>query len=143
MLTLLPGLILEQQACPDMFRLDQCPHEFDDAMVEDAWYELEGAYEVFGIGRYRFVLSHCRTALLIGIVLLMKKRGCNFSDQGFEMMGMELDMPHGVMDSCIEVERAGRFVTNQGNGRDDQEEAAMILSKTLEAFEWIRANLDE
>ena len=126
-----------------MFKFDQCLQEFDDAVLEDAWYELEGAYEVFGIGRYRFVLSHCRTALLIGIVLLMRKRGSILPSMSIERMGTDLGMPVDVIESCIEVERAGRFSSHQGKGNDEQEEAAMVLSKTLEAFEWMRAKLDE
>ena len=30
---------------------DGCLDDYVDAVLEDVWYELEGAYEVFGIGR--------------------------------------------------------------------------------------------
>ena len=61
--------------------------DYEGTTMEDAWYELEGAYEVYGIGRNRFVLSHCRTAMFIAIALLVKKRGGLPTDVGSRTPG--------------------------------------------------------
>jgi len=106
--------------------------------VEDVWYELEGAYEVFGIGRCRFALIHCRTAMLMGLVLLAKNKGHSFTESGIDVLGRKLDMPERLIDSCIIISQAGRYETILKTRSDEQELAAIILSSTLETFEWIR-----
>ena len=115
--------------------------DYEGTTMEDAWYELEGAYEVYGIGRNRFVLSHCRTAMFIAIALLVKKRGGSPTDVGFEPLGKELGMPDDLIGSCMDIDRAGRYLNILKKEKDEQELAAIVLSKTLEAFEWIRGNL--
>jgi hypothetical protein len=115
--------------------------ELGDAVMEDAWYELEGAYEVYGIGRYRFVMPHCRKALLIGLALLVRKKGQPASGVGVGLL-KNLGMPENLIDHCIEIETFGRILTKEKYGGDDPERSATALSETLEAFEWIRGEID-
>ena len=53
-------------------------------------------------------------------------------------MVQELGMPTHLIDSCVNVARAGRYESILRMDQDEQERAATILSNTLEAFEWIR-----
>ncbi len=117
--------------------------EFEGAVLEDAWYELEGAYEVFGIGRCRFVFVHCRSALLISLVSLAKKEGFSISEGNIESLGRKLKMPQHLIDSCTAIEQAGRYEQILNKKIEDQECAEIVLSKTLEAFEWIRGEIAE
>lgn len=115
-----------------------CLGDYEDAVLEDVWYELEGAYEVFGIGRCRFVLVHCRTAMLMGVALLAKNKGLPISERGLATTVQKLGMPTHLIDSCVNVARAGRYESILRGSLDEQELAATILSNTLETFEWIR-----
>ena len=115
--------------------------EFENAVMEDAWYELEGAYEVYGIGRYRFVISHCRTAIHIGLALLVRKKGRPASRIGTNVLN-SLGMPEKLIDHCIEIERLGGTFAFRECGMDDPERSAAVLKGTLETFEWIRAEID-
>lgn len=124
-----------------MSACDQGLGELSGAALEDAWYELEGAYEVYGIGRCRFVLVHCRVAILIGMTLLANSKGVSRSEGGIETMLREMDMPGNLIDSSSEIDRVGRYRFNQGENDDEQQQAATILGKTLEVFEWIRDEL--
>jgi hypothetical protein len=124
-----------------MSACDQGLGELSGAVLEDAWYELEGAYEVYGIGRCRFVLVHCRVAILIGITLLANRKGVSRSECGIETMLREMDMPGDLIDSSSEIDRAGRYRFSHGENDDEQLQAAAILGKTLEVFEWIRGEL--
>jgi hypothetical protein len=120
---------------------EQGLNEFENAVLEDAWYELEGAYEVYALGRCRFVLAHCRAAMLIGIILLARKRDIAWSESGIDVLGRTLGMPEQLLNSCMEIELAGKYGSILKKGRDDQEHTAAILSKTLEAFEWMRGEI--
>jgi hypothetical protein len=110
--------------------------------MEDAWYELEGAYEVYGIGRYRFVMPHCRKALLIGLALLVRKNGQPASGVGVGLLLKNLGMPENLVDHCVEIEDKGRILAVKKHDLDDPERSATVLSETLEAFEWIRREID-
>ena len=121
---------------------DHCLGELSEAVLEDAWYELEGAYEVYGIGRCRFVLFHCRMAMLIGIALLANRKGVPPYGSGIEAMVKDLGMPELMIDSCKDIDRVGRYHFILRKCEDEQQHAATILSKTLEVFEWIRGELD-
>jgi hypothetical protein len=125
-----------------MLIVDMGLEEFEMAEMDDAWYELEGAYEVYGIGRCRFVLVHCRAAMLIGMVLLAKSRGLSISEMKEENMEWATDMPDNLREWCQDIDTAGRFGYFLKEGLDDQERAANILSRTLEVFEWIRKEMD-
>jgi hypothetical protein len=118
-------------------------YEFEGAVLKDAWYELEGAYEVFGIGRCRFVFVHCRSAMLISLVLLAKKKGFSISECNIESLGRRLKMPQHLINSCMAIEQAGRYEQILNKKTEDQECAEIILNKTLEAFEWIRGKIAE
>ncbi len=120
---------------------DCCLGDYEDAVLEDVWYELEGAYEVYGIGRCRFVLVHCRTATLMGVVLLAKCKGLSISESGLAPLVRKLGMPVHLMDSCVKIARAGRYESILKIRTDEQEWAAAILNNTLETFEWIRNEL--
>ena len=50
-------------------------------------------------------------------------------------------MPDDLIGSCMDIDRAGRYLNILKKEKDEQELAAIVLSKTLEAFEWIRGNL--
>jgi hypothetical protein len=102
---------------------------------------MEGAYEVYGIGRCRFVLVHCRVAMLIGISLLAKRKGISPSESGIEATLAEMDMPGNLVNSCLDIDRVGRYQFGHREKEDEQQQAATILSKTLEVFEWIRGGL--
>lgn len=115
--------------------------DLSEAVLEDAWYELEGAYEVYGIGRCRFVLVHCRIAILIGITLLANRKGISQSESGIEAMLREMDMPCHLVYSCLEIDQFGRCQFSHREKDDEQQHAATILSKTLEVFEWMRGEL--
>lgn len=115
--------------------------DLKEAVLEDAWYELEGAYEVYGIGRCRFVLFHCRMAMLIGIALLTNRKGVPPSGSGIEGIVRDLGMPEHIVDSCMDIDRVGRYHFILRKCEDEQHHAATILSKTLEVFEWIRGEL--
>jgi hypothetical protein len=132
---------------PRMIRnMCACDHGMGDlsgAVLEDAWYEMEGAYEVYGIGRCRFVLVHCRVAMLIGITLLAKKKGVSPSESGIEAMLREMDMPGHLIDSCLFIDQIGRYQFSHREKDDEQPQAATVLSKTLEVFEWIRGELGD
>jgi hypothetical protein len=117
--------------------------EFTEAELEDAWYELEGAYEVYGIGRCRFVLVHCRAAMLIGLVLLAKKKGTDISEGRIESLGEKLGIPERLTRSCLDIDQAGSYGNILEKEPEDQERAATMLSKTLEVFEWIRSEIAE
>ena len=112
--------------------------EVSGAILEDAWYELEGAYEVYGIGLCRFVLVRCRVAILIGISLLVIRKGVSRPESGIEPMLRDMEMPGYLIDSCLEIDRVGRYQFSQREKDDEQEHAATVLSKTLEVFEWVR-----
>jgi hypothetical protein len=121
-------------------------HSLDNlsgAVMEDAWYELEGAYEVYGIGRCRFVLLHCRMALMIGASLLARMNGVPFSESGLEEVARSLGMPGDLVDSCMEVDRSGSYPLILKKRDDEQQYAATILTRTLEVFEWIRVKMDD
>ena len=115
--------------------------DLESSVLEDAWYELEGAFEVYSIGRCRFVLVHCRTAMLISIVILAKRRGLPFLDGGIDLLGRRLGMPEQILESCGAIDQAGRYESILNTRSDEQEKAETILSKTLEAFEWIRGEM--
>ena len=115
--------------------------DLKEAVLEDAWYELEGAYEVYAFGRCRFVLFHCRMAMLIGIGLLANRKGVPSSGNGIEAMVKDLGMPEHIVDSCKDIDRVGRYDSILRKCEDEQQHAAAILSKTLEVFEWIRGKL--
>ncbi|HEY3420298.1 MAG TPA: hypothetical protein VGK23_07080 [Methanomassiliicoccales archaeon] len=116
--------------------------DLKEAAMEDAWYEMEGAYEVYGIGRCRFVLLHCRMAMLIGIVLLANVKGIPLSEGGIERTARDLNMPKHLIDSCSDIDRTGRYPLLLKKREDEQQYAATILSQTLEVFEWIRAEME-
>ena len=127
---------------PFMFTTGQHLSDLNVASMEDAWYEMEGSYEVYGIGRYRFVLPHCITALHICIVLLAKKKGRSLSDSGIDLLLKDLGMPVQLIDSFKEIDSAERLYI-QPIGQDDAESTATVLSKTLEVFEWLRGEIGQ
>jgi hypothetical protein len=120
---------------------DQGLDDLKDASFEDAWYELEGAYEVYGIGRCRFVQVHCRTAMLIGLVLLAKKMGLPQHEGWSHLREGRFGMPDRLIDSCAKLEMSGRYVAALKERTTDQESAEAALARTLEVLEWIRSEL--
>jgi hypothetical protein len=127
-------------------RMSDHDHSLDDlseAVMDDAWYELEGAYEVYGLGRCRFVLLHCRNALMIGIYLLARRRGVPTTYNSMEQMTGSLGMPGDLIDASTEVDRSGSYPLILKERDDEQQYAAAILTKTLEVFEWIRVKMDD
>jgi hypothetical protein len=122
--------------------LGRCLSELDDAVMEDAWYELEGAYEVYGIGRYRFVMPHCRTAMLIALALLAKKKWRPMSGIRIDRLLNDLGMPEKLIGHCLRIEGKGRIRAAIRRDLDDPETSATALRETLEAFEWIRAEIE-
>jgi hypothetical protein len=123
--------------CIDGFGLK----ELQNATLEDVWYELEGAYEVYGIGRCRFVLVHCRNAVLMGLSLKAKEKGLVGSEPGLERLMEELKMPEQLRNFCNMIEMAGRPGSLLKKGPDDQERASYMLGRSLEVFEWIRGEV--
>jgi hypothetical protein len=87
------------------------------------------------------VISHCRTALLIGLGLLAKNKGLSASEVGIDPLLKTLGMPERLIDSFTEIEDLGRRPPFWRQLLDDPERAAAILSKTLETFEWIREEI--
>lgn len=124
-----------------MITYDYESEDLDNAILEDVLYELEGSYEVYGLGRCRFVFIHCRMAMLIGISLLARKKGLSLSEGGIYLLGRMLGMPDRLLDSCLEIDRAGRYGSILEKRPDEQERAAIILCKTLETFEWMRREI--
>lgn len=120
----------------------QYPNDVEDAVIEDAWYELEGAYEVYGIGRYRFVMPHCRNALLIGLALLARNKGRSVSGTTIDQLLKDLGMPEKLIGHCLEIEDMGRTLAAKNDGEEGLERSARVLSETLEAFEWIKGEID-
>jgi hypothetical protein len=117
-------------------------NELQNATLKDAWYELEGAYEVYSIGRCRFVLVHCRMAMLIGFALTARKKGFFLSEWEISALGQKLGMPEHLRDSCNAIDLAGRYRSFLGERSDDQEQAAYMLSRSLEVFEWMRGEMN-
>jgi hypothetical protein len=113
----------------------------EDLAMEDIWYEIEGAYEVYGIGRCRFVLVHCCIALNIGLYLLAKNKCVPWPEEDVNDLGKELGMPEHFQASIEEIDRAGKYLSIMKMRSNDQEYAASILSKTLETFDWIRGEI--
>jgi hypothetical protein len=122
---------------------DHSLEDLKEASMEDAWYELEGAYEVYSVGRCRFVMIHCRTALLIGIALLARKKGIPSSRNGVEVVAKCLDMPGNLIGAFMDVVLAGSYPMLLEKHEDEQQYTASILSKALEVFEWIRKEMYE
>jgi hypothetical protein len=115
--------------------------EFQDAVLDDAWYELEGAYEVYGIGRCRFVLVHCRAAILMGLILLARSKGSYVPGMGVETLGRMLGMSESMLVSLLTIESDGRYRSILKGNAGDQEHAAAMLSRTLEIFEWMKGEM--
>jgi hypothetical protein len=111
--------------------------------MEDAWYELEGAYEVYGVGRCRFVLVHCRNALIIGLHTLAKRLHVLGSKDVIEGLNEKVGMPENILTSCRMIDLAGRYGPVLKARSNDQEYAAMILSRTVEALDWIRGEVSK
>jgi hypothetical protein len=126
-----------------MSACDRSLEDLSEAVMEDAWYELEGAYEVYGIGRCRFVLLHCRMALMIGISLLARRKGVPLPERSMEEMAGLLGMPGDLIDSYTDVDHSGSYPSILKRREDEQQHAATVLAKTLEVFEWIKVKMDE